>query len=59
MVENLMSGKFENAGELLRSMDPYVSKDFLRALVSKIMVEDGCVKEMEFKNGFTIRFIYE
>ena len=59
MVDKLIDYHPGDAEKLIRSLEPSVPKSFMRQTVSQITVTSGRIAEISFKNGLSMRFIYE
>lgn len=60
IVTNQLQGKrFIDAEKLLRQIDTYVVKEFLNSVVQKIVIKDGRVLSIRFKNGLEHKFLYK
>ena len=60
IVTNQLQGKrFIDAEKLLRQIDTHVVKEFLNSVVQKIVIKDGRVLSIRFKNGLEHKFLYK
>lgn len=60
IVTNQLQGKrFIDAEKLLRQIDTHVVKEFLNSVVQKIVIKDGLVLSIRFKNGLEHKFLYK
>lgn len=59
MVEKLLHGDINDPVDFVRSIDPNVVKSFLQTTVGRIIIYNGSVSEIRFKNGTPLRFIYK
>ena len=60
IVTNQLQGKrFINAERLLRQIDTHIVKEFLNSVVQKIVIKDGRVLSIRFKNGLEHKFLYK
>ena len=60
LVTNQLQGKrFIDAEKLLRQIDTHVVKEFLNSVVQKIVIKDGRVLSIRFKNGLEHKFLYK
>lgn len=58
MTAELKDKRFVDAEKLLRQIDKHVVKDFLNSVVQKIVVKDGLITSIRFKNGLEQKFLY-
>lgn len=59
MTNQLQGKRFINAEQLLRQVDTRVVKEFLTSVVQKIVIRDGKVASIRFKNGLEHKFLYK
>ncbi len=59
MVEAMLGDKPVDPVEIVRSIEPGVIKSFLNTVLSKVVISDGHVTEIHFKNGMAHKFIYK
>lgn len=59
MVDTMLSDKAIDPVEMVRSIEPEVIKSFLNTVLSKVVVTNGHVTEIHFKNGMAHKFIYK
>lgn len=59
MTNQLQGKRFINAEQLLRQVDTRVVKEFLASVVQKIVIRDGKVASIRFKNGLEHKFLYK
>lgn len=60
IVTNQLQGKrFIDAEKLLRQIDTRVVKEFINSVVQKIVMKDGRVLSIRFKNGLEHKFLYK
>lgn len=59
MVERIMNGDRDDPASFIRNVDLSVVKSFLNAIIRKIVILNGKVSSIEFKNGITLEFSYE
>lgn len=59
MVQKLLDDRTVDYEKYIRRIDPMVPRAFLRSVVSRIIVEDGRVRSIVFKNGMTHTFSYK
>ncbi len=55
----MLSEKSSDPIDMVRSIDPAVIKAFINTVLTKIVVCDGMVTEIHFKNGMVHKFIYK
>lgn len=59
MTNQLQGKRFINAEQLLRQVDTRVVKELLASVVQKIVIRDGKVASIRFKNGLEHKFLYK
>ena len=59
MVEKLLDDRYVDYEKYIRQIDPSVPRNFLNNIISQIVVSDGKVISISFKNGMTHKFIYK
>ena len=60
LINRLMREKrFINFDTLVRRTDPKILKEFMNSVVRKIVVFDGKIVGIRFKNGLEHKFLYE
>ena len=59
MVKTLSDSRRTNYKTLLENSDPQVIKDFMNSVIARIIVTDGLVQQIEFKNGMTHTLEYK
>ncbi len=60
IVTNQLQGKrFIDAKKLLRQIDTHIVKEFLNSIIQKIVIKDGRVLSIRFKNGLEHKFLYK
>ncbi len=59
MVDALLGNKTGDPVGLVRSIDPAVIKSFINTVISKIVIKDGTVSSIHFRNGMVHKFIYK
>ncbi len=59
MTNQLQGKRFIDTEKLLRQIAPRVVKDFLNSIVQKIVIKDGRVVSIRFKNGLEHKFLYK
>ena len=45
--------------KLIRKIDPQIVKEFIGAVIKKIVIKDGRVVSICFKNGLEHKFLYK
>ena len=58
MIDKLMNYSKGSSQKLLSTIDPRVPKHFLNAVISRIVLTDGNITEVTFKNKVSIGFEY-
>lgn len=59
MVEKLLDDRYVDYEKYIRRIDPSIPRNFLNNVINQIVVDDGRVTSISFKNGMTHRFIYK
>ena len=59
MTHQLQGKRFINFENMIRKIDPQVVKEFLRSVIQKIVIKDGRVISIRFKNGLEHKFLYK
>lgn len=59
MVDALMGNKSGDPAGLVRSIDPSVIKSFVNTVISKIVIRNGTVDSIHFRNGMVHKFVYK
>lgn len=59
MVEKLLDDRYVDYEKYIRQINPSVPRNFLNNIISQIVVNDGRVISISFKNGMTHNFIYK
>lgn len=59
MVDALLGNKISDPVDLIRSLDPAVVKSFVNIVISKIIIKQGVVSSIHFRNGMVHKFIYK
>lgn len=54
-----MNGDRDDPVSFIRNVDLSVVKSFLNTIIRKIVILNGKVSSIEFKNGITLEFSYE
>lgn len=58
MSQVLLSKRYINFESLVLSTDPKLLKDFVNFVIKKIVILNGKITEIQFKNGITHKFLY-
>lgn len=59
MVEQLLYGNTDDPAKFIRTVDPIAVKSFLQMFIEKIIVYDGKVSKVCFKNLAPLKFTYK
>ena len=59
MVEQLLRGDINDPASFIRSIDPSVVKSFLQTVIERIIIYNGKVSEIRFRNGVPLKFTYK
>ena len=59
MVEQLLRGDINDPASFIRSIDPSVVKSFLKTVIERIIIYNGKVSEIRFRNGVPLKFTYK
>lgn len=59
MSQQLLSKRYVNFTALIQKIEPKIVKDFINSIVKKIVIQDGKIMSILFKNGIEHKFIYE
>lgn len=59
MVEKLLDDRYVDYEKYIRKIDPMIPRDFLNNIIQQIVVTDGRVTSISFKNGMTHQFVYK
>lgn len=59
MVNQLMQGDCDDTASFVRSVDSKVVKAFIQTIIESIIISDGRVSAIHFKNGLTHTFVYK
>lgn len=59
LSQELQGKRYINYDKLSRSMDPLVTKSFIKMVIKKIVILDGKITAIEFANGITHKFLYK
>lgn len=58
MVEHLLNGDCNDPGSFIRDVDLSVVKSFLTTIIRKIVILDGQISSVTFRNGLLLDFCY-
>ncbi len=58
MSQQLLTKRYVNFDALIRKIDPKIIKDFIDSVIKKIVISDGKVVSILFKNGIEHKFLY-
>ncbi len=59
MTHQLQGKRFIDFEKMVRKIDPQVIKEFVRSIIQKIVIKDGRVLSIRFKNGLEHKFLYK
>lgn len=59
LSQELQGKRYINYEKLSRTMDPLVTKSFIKMVIKKIVILDGKIMAIEFSNGITHKFLYK
>lgn len=59
MMQKLMDDRTVDYEKYIRQIDQSVPRAFIRSIISSIVVNDGKVLSIEFKNGMIHTFAYK
>lgn len=59
MSHQLQDKRFIDFDKLIRKIDPMVVKEFINSIISKIVIKNGKVTSIRFKNGLEHKFLYK
>jgi len=59
MTNQLQDKRYIDFEKLIRNIDPKIIKDFINSVVQKIVIKDGKVMAIRFKNGLEHKFLYK
>lgn len=59
MIEKMLGDGFSDFNEYIRNIDLNIPKNFVKSIIDSIIVEDGRVKTIIFKNGIKHNFFYK
>lgn len=59
MTHNLQDKRYIEFENLIRKIDPQIIKEFINAVIQKIVIKNGHVMSIRFKNGLEHKFLYK
>lgn len=59
LSQELQNKRYINYDKLSRTVDPLVTKSFIKMVIKKIVILDGKILSIEFTNGITHKFLYK
>lgn len=59
MPQHLQNKRFIEFDKLIRKIDPQIIKEFVNSIVKKVVIKDGRVMSIRFKNGLEHKFLYK
>lgn len=59
MTHQLQNKRFIDFAKLIKKIDSHVIKEFINSVVQKIVIKDGLVASIRFKNGLEHKFLYK
>lgn len=59
MTNHLQNKRYVNFDSLVRKIDTRIIKEFVNSIVQKIVIRDGRILSIRFKNGLEHRFLYK
>ncbi len=59
MSQQLLTKRYVNFDTMIRKIDTKIIKDFVNSVVKKIVILDGKILSILFKNGIEHKFLYE
>lgn len=59
MTHQLQNKRFIEFDKLIKKIDPQVIKEFVNSVVQKIVIKNGRVTSIRFKNGLEHKFLYK
>ena len=59
MSQQLLTKRYVNFDTMIRKIDTKIIKDFINSVVKKIVILDGRILSILFKNGIEHKFLYE
>ena len=59
LSQELHGKRYINYDKLSRTVDPLITKSFIKMVIKKIVILDGKIMAIEFSNGITHKFLYK
>lgn len=59
MTHQLQNKRFIKFDKLIKKIDPQIVKEFVNSVVQKIVIKNGRVTSIRFKNGLEHKFLYK
>lgn len=59
MSQQLLTKRYVNFDTMIRKIDTKIVKDFINSVVKKIVILDGRILSILFKNGIEHKFLYK
>lgn len=59
MTHQLQNKRFIEFDKLIKKIDPQIIKEFVNSVVQKIVIKNGRVTSIRFKNGLEHKFLYK
>ena len=59
MSQQLLTKRYVNFDTVIRKIDTKIIKDFVNSVIKKIVILDGKILSIRFKNGIEHKFLYE
>ena len=59
MSQQLLTKRYVNFDTMIRKIDTKIIKDFINSVIKKIVILDGKILSIRFKNGIEHKFLYE
>ena len=59
MSQQLLTKRYVDFEKLIKKLDPKIIKNFINSIVKKIVISDGKILSICFKNGIEHKFLYK
>ena len=59
MLHQLQNKRFIEFDKLIRKIDAKIIKEFVNSVITKIVIKNGKVVSIRFKNGLEHKFLYK
>jgi hypothetical protein len=59
LTQELHEKRYINYDKFARTVDPLLTKSFIKMVIKKIVILDGKIMAIEFTNGITHKFLYK